>query len=323
MRRLLQAAMLIGFGGLTACGDGAVSMLPGSSGRPYEVLIVADDSTAGGIIDSVLSCDAACLPQPEPEFDVSKTDNGHHNSMTRLARSIVNITVNPAIFTKTRIRYDKNVWAKPQMVVYINTPSTEALRHDMLTLGRKLTSLLIRSEMNAAISRMSKSRNKRADSMVMKQAGIRMCIPTTMKSSKKGHDFVWLSDNAAQGMTSICVYTYPGIDISRERFETMRDSIMHVNIPGETDAMYMKTTGGSLVGRTERIRNHTTAIISGLWEMHNDAMGGPFVAHVMADTARNRVVAAEAFVYAPSMKKRNLIRQAEAALFTAELKGND
>ncbi len=63
---------------LCAC-DGAVSMLPKSGGRPYEVLVVASGKVVSHQLDSVLSQDVAGLPQSEPMFDVSVTDSLHFN----------------------------------------------------------------------------------------------------------------------------------------------------------------------------------------------------------------------------------------------------
>lgn len=312
---LLQA---VAFVALCSCQDAAKSMLPKSGGHPYEVLVVADDSVAGQVVDSVLSQSADCLPQPEPLFDVSLTDSAGYNGFARLARSVVKVTVNADLFTKTRIRYDKNVWAKPQLVVYINTPSVAALRRDVQVLGGKLADLMARFEMNATISRLAASRNPRADSLVFSVTGGHMHVPVDMLSSKRGQGFVWLSNNAASGMSSICVYTYPGVDVSTARFRAMRDSVMRINIPGERAGMYMTTAAGSLSQRSEMVRRRPVTIIRGLWEMRNDAMGGPFVAHAAVDTAKNRTVVAEAFVYAPESRKRNLIRQVEAALYTMD-----
>ncbi len=59
----------------------------------------------------------------------------------------------------------------------------------------------------------------------------------------------------------------------------------------------------------------------GLWKMQGDMMGGPFVSHIRLDEANNRVVVAEAFVYAPETSKRNYIRRMEASLFTLRLPG--
>lgn len=316
MRRLLPLLALAAATLLLSCKDSAESMLPKSGGRPFEVLVVANDSAAGLVLDSVLTQSVPCLPQDEPETDVSLTDSVHLNAMTRLARNIVVVTVSPSLFTKTHVRYDKNVWAKGQFVVYINTPDTATLRRDMTALGRKTVSLIVRSELNSEIKRLTASRNPRADSMVAALTGMRMRVPADMLSSKRGKDFLWLSDNGNSGMASVCLYVYPGVDTSAARFRAMRDSIMRVNILGERDGMYMTTAQDSLLCTAERVKKRDRTIVRGLWEMHNDAMGGPFVAHILADTAHNRTVAAEAFVYAPGMKKRNLIRHAEAALYT-------
>lgn len=312
-RGLLFVAVLIV---IYSCKDGMDSTLPKSSGRPYEVLIASNNRMAGMIADSVLTIDAACLPQPEPEFDTSLTDSAHLNPVTRLARNIVIVNVNPDVFTRTSIQYDKNVWARRQIVVYINTSDAETLRRDMRSLGHKLVGLLVRSEMNNAIRNLETSRNLKADSMVEAVAGRKMRIPTDMTSSKCGNGFIWLSNNAAQGMSNICVYTYKGLDLSQSHFVRMRDSIMRRNMPGEEDGMYMQTVQNTVVSNIERVKKRSVTIVRGLWEMRNDAMGGPFVAHLTADTINNKVIVAEAFVYAPETKKRNLIRQAEAALYT-------
>jgi hypothetical protein len=49
--------------------------------------------------------------------------------------------------------------------------------------------------------------------------------------------------------------------------------------------------------------------------MKGDAMGGPFVSRSHIDSTNHRIVVKEAFVYAPERKKRNLIRQIEAAIY--------
>jgi hypothetical protein len=57
-------------------------------------------------------------------------------------------------------------------------------------------------------------------------------------------------------------------------------------------------------------------VVRGLWDMRNDAMGGPFISYVYTDTVRNRFLIVEGFVFAPDKKKRPIIRQLEAALQT-------
>ena len=64
-------------------------------------------------------------------------------------------------------------------------------------------------------------------------------------------------------------------------------------------------------------------VLRGLWRMEGDMMGGPFVSHAQLDEARQRVIVAEGFVYAPETDKRNFLRRIEAALFTLELNANE
>lgn len=301
---------------LQSCKDSVTSMLPKSGGLPFEVLIVANNNAAGQVVDSVLCTDVPCLPQSEPQFDTSLVDSTRLNATTRMARSIVIVTANNSLFSKTRIRYEKDVWAKGQLVTHINTPNVSTLRHDMQTIGQQLLSLLTRFEFIQTIRRLTSAHNLRADSIATVITGRKFHAPVELKSSKRGEDFLWLSDNSNSGMTNLCVYTYGGLDASQSRFRAARDSIMRINIPGEHAGMYMTTAQEPLLCTAERVHGRSRMIVRGLWEMHSDAMGGPFVAHVIPDSAHQRIIVAEAFVYAPEMNKRNLLRQAEAALFT-------
>lgn len=311
---LVVSAML-----LCAC-DGPASMLPKSGGRPYEVLVVSSDKVVSHLLDSILSQDAAGLPQSEPMFDVSVTDNQHFSQAAKLARNMVILTVNPAVFTSVKIRYEKNVWAKPQMVAYVNAPSAAAIMKSIPQIGRHLADLFTRAEMNVEISRLAESHNAKAAVAVDSVLGCGIKIPADMKYCKKGDGFLWFSDNAASGMQNICVYAYPGDSLDQAAAFAARDSIMKRAIPGERRGMYMQTVRGSVRSAVLAEKGRTMMISRGLWEMHGDAMGGPFVACSVVDTAERRIVVAEAFVYAPEMKKRNLIRQAEASLYTLKVK---
>lgn len=307
---------------LCACKDGSGPLLPKSGGRPYEVLVIATDSACKAVMDSLLSQDMPGLPQSEPLFDTSIADSTRLDQSTRTARSIVIVSVDPLRFTSTKVKYEKNVWAKPQMVVYINTPSPDALKHDMDKNGHQVTDLLTRAEINAALSASAKGGNRKAETYINKVFGIKLDVPSDMKSEKKGQDFIWISDNAASGMKSICVYTYKGKDLDAAKFVAARDSIMEANIPGERRGMYMQTTRGSVTAILKKEKGHAVMECRGLWEMHGDAMGGPFVALATTDPKRDRIIVTEAFVYAPEMKKRNLIRQTEAALYSAFVNKN-
>lgn len=314
--RVLAACLMGLVWALCSC-DGQSSLLPKSGGRPYEVLLVAaHDSGASRALGDGLQEDVPGLPQREPSFDVSTADSAHFNTQLRLARNIVIVNIDHSVFTTVRVRYEKNVWAKPQMVVYVNAPSGGSLRKAMPTVARQVASLLTRAEMNAEIARLNAGSNEEASAKVRKMFGYDIKIPSDMKSSKSGERFVWFSNNAASGMKNICVYSYQGLSLNPARALAVRDSVMRANIPGEHHGMYMQTAAHTVLSGLAKEHGRTILVSRGLWEMHGDAMGGPFVSHSIVDTTSQRVIVAEAFVYAPDMKKRNLIRLTEAALYT-------
>ena len=151
-------------------------------------------------------------------------------------------------------------------------------------LRRRTAALLNAFERRQQVEALRRHHNPRAAEAVKKMFGIEMLIPADMGSSMVRPGFIWLSNNAPRGMTNIAVMRGPA-DVALAR-----------HIKGETDAMHMQLTG------PPRAR--------GLWEMTGDAMGGPYVMRRVGD------VTVIAFVYAPESKKRNLMRQLEAALYT-------
>ena len=271
MTKCLRLLLLTAIVALCSCSGGPQSLLPKSGGRPYEVLLVASDRRCAAVVDSVLTQDMPSLPQREPMFDVSLIDTTRFNQTTRLARCIVIVTVNPAVFTSTRIRYEKNVWARPQLVVYVNTPSASQLSQYMAKAGHRLTSLLTRAEINTAMSTLRAGSNRKAESSIRRMFGWDMLIPAEMKAGKTGRNFIWLSDNRPDRMRNICVYSYSGTTLDAHRALAARDSVMRLNIPGELDGMYMQTTPGSVTAGLATEDGRTVMISRGLWEMRNDA----------------------------------------------------
>lgn len=56
---------------------------------------------------------------------------------------------------------------------------------------------------------------------------------------------------------------------------------MKANIPGVKEGMYMVTADSIFVeARNIAVQGDYAYEVRGLWEMENDAMGGPFVSHV-------------------------------------------
>ena len=137
-------------------------------------------------------------------------------------------------------------------------------------------------------------------------------VPLDVDDMKVGKDFLWASASKRDFQQNVCVYALPLSETYS--FEDMRDSVMKVNIPGDRDDRWMETDRRTV--NVDDITRKDLVVVRGLWDMRNDAMGGPFVSYVYADTVRNRFLVVEGFVFAPDKKKRPIMRQLEAALQT-------
>lgn len=291
-------------------------MKPRAAGTMYDVVVATDNKEAETLVSNILSTPVDMLPQSEPWFNPMATGNATLTNATKYARNIVVVIVDSKKYNTTRVRYEHDIYAKGQTIVYISTPSPIALRRDSARLADGLLSLLDKAELASEARRMASHANKQAARLTIEAAGCTITVPEDINSTKTGRNFVWLSNNANKAMLNLCVYAYPGTRLDTQRTIDMRDSVMRANIEGEAAGSYVQTE--------RRIEpkvsiDHGRLAIRGLWIMRGDAMGGPFVSLSIVDSARGRIVVAEGFVYAPESKKKILIKQLEAAISTLKL----
>lgn len=287
--------------------------MPTSGGRPYEVLVVSGDPVAANIVASALKMlEMEGLPQPEPLFDVSVLMDKELSQATRYARNIVMVSTGIDSLSRPLITYERNVYAQPQLVLHVKAATASQLQAYILYYVRVMARQLVLQELNNGIARLRENHGQRAGKLVQSMFGVRLWVPEDLTRWKCGDDFLWLSNDAAQGMQNICIYRYAGTNLSQAEAIEKRDSVMRVNMKGEAEDNYMTTTAASM--KRLSLRDKSLLELRGLWEMHADAMGGPFVS--LLTPKGDSMLVAEAFIYAPGMKKRNLMRRLEACLNT-------
>jgi len=292
---------------LSACGR-RHSMLPHSGGKPFEVLVVGD---LDSLITRELSRPMTGLPQPEPCFDVSSVPAAHYNQASRIARNIVLTDIDANRHPTIRLRYERDVYAHPQLIVTIESPSLSHLSRNMKSVGRQLRQLLSQAESSRFIADLEERHESAMARQVSRQFGVTMLLPPEMTASKQADGFLWISDDGRALQRSICLYTLPlGSDITAGR-----DSVMALHLPGESAGMHVHTAL-PVASTTASGTTGDITVVRGLWEMTGDVMGGPFVLHALADSTRHRMLIAEAMLYAPGSKKRNELRRLEAILQT-------
>lgn len=309
LKTLLAGCLLLLF--LASCSTGGRNgKLPKSTGMPYEVVLEGDTDS---IVTKMLTEDVTGLPQPEPLCRLIQVKKGKTRGNYLLVRTRIVVNIGERDFSVT-LRHDEN--AAPQNIIRITAQSAQQLQERLN--GEKLRHIVDEVELKNLADIISGNPSKQNGEMqdeIKKMFGIDMKIPAAMNASKKAKDFIWISNNASSGMQNLLVMKVKseerragkGKVKSEERRmknsnafhvndKALIDSILRTNMPGETDSMYMV-----IPHLSER----------GLWEMKGEAMGGPYV---MRRIHNNLYIIA--FVYAPEMKKKILIKQLEAAIST-------
>ena len=309
-------AVLVCILSMTACSQH--DTLTTSGGLSYEVLVTGHDYAAVHSMATALQdITLTALPQEEQAFDVSALVKPDLDQGTRFARNIILVSVDSSQLKQTRIRYEQDVYAHPQIIIHVDAPSKEKLRQDLPVCIKQIADALTRAEMNNAIINLREHHSAEATRIIEKAFGCRLWIPEDLRLARQGHDFLWFSNNSARGMQNICVYRYQADSLLRQQLLHKRDSIMGINLRGENDSAHMRTIHESVEFRVRHSQNITELGMRGLWEMDGDAMGGPFVS--LALQRGDSILCIEGFVYAPEMRKRNLIRRMEATLYTLKI----
>lgn len=333
---------------MTGCRDGKGGRLPASTGQPYEVVVEGDTDN---IVTKILSEDVPSLPQPEPLCDVINVKRGKVQGSYRMVRTRIVVDINPrykAFSAKTTQDED----ASPQLVIRIKAKSLEQLRATFYNksgestksgeLSKKeepnknaelLRSIINQSEQKHLVSVIKQNSEKQRE--VKRMFGLDMKIPAPMDASKKAKGFLWLSNNASSGMQNLIIFRLKGNGCTESNAWTYYNDeinkVLRRNMLGETDNMYMRLVGESLLTLRPEEDLDLLPTEDGLWDMKGDAMGGPYVMKVLP-MSNGKIVTPRSyhcqppridsrivvigFVYAPEMKKRNLTKQLEAVLTT-------
>lgn len=312
---------------LPGCKKGGKSLFtPTSSGRPYEMLVVIDkamwERESGQALFDVLDTDVPGLPQPERSFRMSNIAPQNFDKVMRIFRNIIVVDIQPEIYTQTKFKYTRDVYAAPQMIMTIQSPSEQEFAEYVSRNGQTIIDFFVKAEMNRQIQLLKEKHNEVISAKVASMFDCDVWIGRDIENYKVGENFLWASTNRGTADMNFVMYSYPYTDpntFTKDYFVHKRDSVMQLNIPGAREGMYMSTNAEFVEVKDIMVKGEYAFEARGLWEMENDIMGGPFVSHACVDKANGRIVVVEAFIYAPEKVKRNLMRQMEASLYTLTL----
>ena len=220
--------------------EGKSIVTPVSSGRPYEVLVVADDqcwNSPDSALFHVLDTDVPGLPQPERSFRISRVRPESFNRSTRLFRNIIIADIQD-IYTQTKFKYTRDAYASPQMIMTIQSPSQEEFAEYVSRHGQVIIDFFTRAEMNREVKLLKKKHNEALSAKVQSLFDCDIWMPVELASYKVGQQFLWASSNLND--LNFVIYTYPYASketFTKAYFIEKRDSVMKANLPGAKEGM--------------------------------------------------------------------------------------
>ena len=304
------------------------ALLPNISGKPGEVIVVINkgdwEGSMGNVLRDSLACDFPFLPQREPMFDLVNVAPSGFTSMFQLHRNIIVININTDV-TEPGLLYKNDVWAAPQCVIRLNAPTEEVAVELFKESCMKIKAVIEQAERARVIANTKKYEELSLAPVVTAMVGGSPHFPSGYKLKKSTDDFIWITYSTQFTEQSILIYKYPVVEgkdmMSPGNLVEAQGNMMMKNVPGMFENTYMIIS--PVIAPSVQYKKygvHEFAELRGLWEVHNDYMGGPFVTHAFYAPDGQNMIMLQAFVYAPKYDKKNYLKQIESVLYSFEWK---
>lgn len=311
---------------MVSCSSDATHMRKNITGRAGELVVVISkkswEGAPGKLVRETLAQSHVGLPQDEPLFDVIDVPHAAFKPIFRSTRNIVQTSISSNV-QNPGVIFKDDVWAYPQATVQIKAKNAAQFEELFNENKDKIMSYFLLAEKERITMNFKKIYDKGVFNVLSKDFGVTMKVSPGFRIMEQKEDFLWIQYDTPQIFQGIVIYSYPYVSDSAFTVNyqlPIRDSLLKAHVPGPTKGSYMSTE--KRFDQTYNVFQHNenyAAEMRGLWRVENDFMGGPYVAVSELDAANQRVIAAFAFVYAPSKDKRNLLRQMEAMIYSLKL----
>ncbi len=307
---------------LFSCVDKTESTIQKTSGKTNSISILIDDQLwVGEIGDTIRNKFAAPvvgLPQEEPLFTINQYPVKLLEGYSTNSRNIIIVKKE----SKSRFEINENEFAEPQNVVHISGKTAT----EILDTIQKNASLIIDKIRKIEIKEFQKTFEKSVSGSkkIANKFTISLDVPKSYKFVLQKNKFLWLKKEITSGSSSLMIYQVPINVVKRDKniskyISRMRDSIGNLYVHGAVrySRMISQSSFVPILNRTLLIEKDVWQT-SGLWEMENDFMSGPYLNYCIFDRAKDRIVVLEGFCYAPSKEKRDLMFELECIMKSIE-----
>lgn len=150
MKKLFIFLSIVSFV-FASCDNDPTSLLPNVSGKAGEIVLVIEpdqwSSESGEEFRNKLSQAHPALPQKEPMFDLIHIPYNSFTNIFKTHRNIVIAKIDKDIH-EPKMVIQKNIWAKPQLIINVIAPSDSSLAAVMREKGDILVDKIIKKKWN-------------------------------------------------------------------------------------------------------------------------------------------------------------------------------
>jgi len=327
-----------------------LDLLPPARGGKGEILVVLDstkwNSPLGEAIKNVLHEKVDALPQPEPSFATSFVTPSLFKGLLKNHRNVVMLTTfdsdtreskySQSSFTKesiARIKSDKSLYtfinedeyAKGQRVMHLFAQTEAELIQVLKDKEQDIQNYFNKREETAIESRLFSTRSQTLENMLAQNHGLNIMLPKGFQIANDTTNFAWIRHPEVKFDKSIFVAYKPYSDEAAFQTDSIvawRNAICKEYLYGNPEKPNSFLITESLVpveSMETSISGKYAKEVRGLWKTNTVTMGGPFISYTFVDEKQNRIYYVEGFIYAPSISKRELLREMKVVLNSIRL----
>ncbi len=342
--------LILGFYSCQNDGGGIKSLLPSSVGQIDDIVVVMDknnwEDSLGAAFRKYFGSEFLILPQPEPVFKLMHTtlSQFHNTSMAKFSTIIIAGSFDQSSPVSKHIKesiqdesgeflrkdsalftYSNDVWAKPQLIIYLYAATQNDLINKLKTSHNTIKNRIYGAEHSRILKLVyHQGRNAGAEAVLHDKMGLGLQIPSDYKVTLSNDSVIWLRKETADISSNILLYQFPATDELKFDHPTafaLRNSLVKMYITTQIKGSYMKTDTSvyPVVQQDVTFYGNPSIITKGLWHMHNDFMGGPFINYLIHDEKKERWIMMDGFVHAPKLDKKHLVRQLMAIFKSLDL----
>lgn len=296
------------------------------SGSLNEVLVIMDkndwNGAAGDTVKAWFRQEQPGLPQPEPVLDMINLPRSSFEGNIKAYRNILYTEISPSV-KEPVFEFKESPWIQSQKYFRIVAPDKESFIREFNAHKEEMLRVFLKAEQDRQIAYYKRKPDPKIAAFLKEKYKLDCYVPSGYNINKDLKDFAWISRETKVDSRGLVVIERKFEGMEQFRYQRIIDTVnaaLRRNIPGPLNGSYMAIdTVTPLVMKTYNYdEDHYAVMVRGLWTVVNDFMGGPFVLNVVLDKKNDRVVYMMGYVYAPDDKKRNMMRQVEAILFSAD-----